>query len=112
MAAHTGLSGVTAYSVSKAGVLQLTRSLANEWAASGVRVNSVSPGFIPTPLNSAALEGTPRGEAVLAKTPQSRFGSPPDVSAAVVYLAGPGAGFVTGTSLVVDGGFLARGLGP
>ena len=105
------LTGVTAYAAAKSAIMGLTRSLANEWASLGIRTNAIAPGFIPTDLNRQFLEGTERGRRILEKTPMGRFGSTDEISAAGVYLASPGASFVNGHTIVIDGGYLACGIG-
>lgn len=101
---------VAAYSVSKAAVASLTRSLAVELAPKGVNVNAIAPGIFPTPLNASFVEGTPRGAELLMRTPMGRFGKTEEVVGAVLYLASDAASFVTGQTIVVDGGFLASGV--
>ena len=104
------LTEVAAYGASKAGVAALTKSLAVEWAPFGVCVNAILPGVFRTALNEGLLDGTDRGRELLMRTPMRRFGQPEEVSGAAVFLASEAAGFVTGTLLPVDGGFLASGV--
>lgn len=101
---------VAAYGASKAGVAALTQSLAIEWAQYGVRVNAIVPGVIPTPLNAALLDGTPRGQEFLMRTPMRRFGRADELAGAAVFLASEASSFVTGELLRVDGGMLASGV--
>jgi NAD(P)-dependent dehydrogenase (short-subunit alcohol dehydrogenase family) len=101
---------VAAYCASKAAVLSLTRSLACEWAADGISVNAIAPGVFPTELNGHLLTGTDRGREILTRTPMGRFGDPRELIGAAVLLASDGASFITGTCLVVDGGYLASGV--
>jgi NAD(P)-dependent dehydrogenase (short-subunit alcohol dehydrogenase family) len=109
LAGHRGWPRACAYAMSKHGVLGLTRTLGAEWAAQGVRVNSISPGFFMTELNRARMPEA-RKQAALARTPYARFGALEELVGAAVYLASPAAGFVTGTDIAVDGGYLAAGI--
>jgi NAD(P)-dependent dehydrogenase (short-subunit alcohol dehydrogenase family) len=96
------------YNVSKAGVIMLTKSLAGEWATRGVRVNSVSPGYIGTEMLNKGLKEYPDwGKVWLEMTPMGRLGTPTDVAHAVWYLASDAAAYATGTDLIVDGGYTA-----
>jgi len=104
------LSEVAAYAASKAGVVSLTRSLAVEWSKKGVIVNAIAPGVFRTDLNAQLLDSTPRGQELLMRTPMGRFGKTEELIGAAVFLASDGASFVTGQTLVVDGGFLASGV--
>jgi NAD(P)-dependent dehydrogenase (short-subunit alcohol dehydrogenase family) len=104
------LKDVAAYAASKSGVVSLTRSLAVEWAKRGVTVNAIAPGVFRTALNADLLETTPRGQELLMRTPMGRFGKTEEVVGAAVYLCSDAASFVTGHTLVVDGGFLASGV--
>lgn len=96
---------VPAYSASKGGIAQLTRSLAVAWAPEGIRVNAVAPGWISTPL-TAALQADPvRSAPILTRTPMARWGEPEDVAGPVIFLCSKAAAFVTGVVLPVDGGY-------
>ena len=98
------------YCASKAAVHHLTRVMAIEWAALGIRVNCVAPGYVRTELVEALhSQGRLDVSALEARAPQRRLGAPRDIADAVVYLAGDGAGFVTGSVLLVDGGWHAYG---
>jgi NAD(P)-dependent dehydrogenase (short-subunit alcohol dehydrogenase family) len=104
------LSEVAAYAASKAGIVSLTRSLAVEWSKKGVAVNAIAPGVFHTAMNADLLDNTPRGHELLTRTPMGRFGRNEELVGAAVYLASDAASFVTGQTLVVDGGFLASGV--
>jgi 2-deoxy-D-gluconate 3-dehydrogenase len=99
---------VPAYAASKGGVGQLTKALANEWAARGVQVNAIAPGYIATD-NTAALRSDPaRGPAILSRIPAGRWGTPEDLQGAAVFLASSASDYVNGEILTVDGGWMAR----
>jgi len=110
VSSHLPLSRVFAYSASKAGVLNLTRNVAQEFGAQGVRVNALCPGFFPAEQNRKVL--TPeRIDGIMRHTPMRRFGEPEELVGALLLLVSPKAGsFVTGTSVNVDGGFTAAWL--
>jgi NAD(P)-dependent dehydrogenase (short-subunit alcohol dehydrogenase family) len=105
-----GLLEVAAYSASKAAVASLTKSLAIEWAPHGICVNAITPGVIRTALNEKMLNGTPRGNEWLLRTPMKRFGQAEELAGAAVYLASDAASYTTGSVLIVDGGILASGV--
>lgn len=96
---------VPGYAASKGGIAQLTKSLAIAYAGDGIRVNAIAPGWIATPLTSALQSNQERSQAVLARTPLGRWGQPSDLLGGVLYLCSPAASFVTGTVLVIDGGY-------
>ena len=104
---HLPLSRVFAYSASKAGVLNLTRNVAQEFAASGVRVNAICPGFFPAEQNRRLLDAE-RIDNIIRNTPMRRFGEPEELVGALLLLVSPQAGsFLTGSAINVDGGFTA-----
>jgi 2-deoxy-D-gluconate 3-dehydrogenase len=99
---------VPSYAASKGGVAQLTKALANEWAAHGINVNSIAPGYMATD-NTSALQVDPvRSRQILERIPAGRWGEPADLMGAVVFLASRGSDYVNGHVLVVDGGWLGR----
>jgi NAD(P)-dependent dehydrogenase (short-subunit alcohol dehydrogenase family) len=106
LACHGG-ARVPAYSASKGGVVQLTKSLAIAYAADGIRVNAVAPGWVRTALTQSLQDDGERSAAILARTPLGRWAEPADIAGAVVFLCSPAARFVTGVVLPVDGGYLA-----
>ena len=110
MAAPTSSSVLPKRAASKAGVVSLTQSLTVEWSKQGVTVNAIVPGVFHTALNANLLDNTPRGQELLIRTPLGRFGKTEELVGAAIYLASDAATFVTGATLVVDGGFLASGV--
>ena len=104
------LKEVAAYAASKSALLSLTRSLAVEWATSGVNVNAIAPGVFRTDLNRKLLDETERGRELLMRTPMKRFGCAEELIGAAVLLASDAASYITGQCITVDGGFLASGV--
>lgn len=100
-----GIPSAVAYSASKGGVLQMTKSLACEWARFGINVNCVCPGFVETPLIKDNLENEKWLAYMNMRTPMRRLAKPEDVAGSVLFLASDMAQYITGTSIVVDGGF-------
>lgn len=111
----TSVSGLThvrtgsPYGMTKAALAQLTKNLACEWAADGIRVNSVAPWYIRTQRSEVALANPDYAEEVLERTPMGRIGEPEEVAAAVAFLCLPAASYITGECIAVDGGFLRYG---
>jgi len=109
MGGEAGGPGLGAYHASKHGILGMTKSAALEYATKGIRVNAVLPGQIDTPMNDRLKEAEPEMlEKITEEVPIKRLGKPEEIAAAVLFLAGPGASYVIGHGLAVDGGFLAR----
>lgn len=107
MNAFAALPRLPAYCASKGGLVMLTRALAHAWAADGIRVNAVAPGYIETPLNAEGRADSAHYDRIAARTAVKRWGQPEDVAGNVVFLCMPAADYVTGTVAAVDGGFLA-----
>jgi NAD(P)-dependent dehydrogenase (short-subunit alcohol dehydrogenase family) len=102
-----GAPHAPAYAASKGGVVALTKSLAVAWAADGIRVNAIAPGWIKTPLTVPARADEPRNRAIVERTPMGRWGDPEELVGPVLFLASEAARFVTGVVLPVDGGYAA-----
>jgi len=107
MLSYFGGPAVPAYTASKGGVAQLTKALAGAWAAEGIRVNAIAPGWIATELTRGLVEDEARSAAILGRTPMQRWGQPGDVGGAAVFLCSEAARFITGAILPVDGGYAA-----
>ena len=100
-----GIPGAVAYSASKGGIMQMTKSLACEWARFGITVNSVCPGFVDTPLIAENMANEKWLAYMNMRTPMRRLAKPEDVAGSILFFASEMADYITGTSLVVDGGF-------
>ncbi len=107
MLSYFGGGLVPGYAASKGGIAQLTKSLSIAYASDGIRVNALAPGWIETPLTQGLREDEARSRTLLERTPMGRWGTPQDLIGPTLFLAGPGAGFITGTILNVDGGYAA-----
>jgi NAD(P)-dependent dehydrogenase (short-subunit alcohol dehydrogenase family) len=101
-----GGARVPGYAASKGGVAQLTKSLAIAYAAEGIRVNAVAPGWVRTPMTEALQQDAARDAAIVARTPLARWAEPDDIAGAALFLCTPAARFVTGVVLPVDGGYM------
>ena len=104
LTAYFGSRGNPAYGASKAGIIQLTKTLAVAWARDDIRVNAIAPGFIATKMTGVSQSGAVN-DGILQRTPLGRWGTPEDIAGAAIFLASPMAGFITGETLSVDGGF-------
>jgi NAD(P)-dependent dehydrogenase (short-subunit alcohol dehydrogenase family) len=108
VAGHGGLPRSVPYCASKGGVELLTKALALDWAKRGVRVNTLAPGWVDTDLTHGLLEHAVHGKRLLDRTPMGRFAAPEDMAGGVVFLASDASAFMTGQSLVIDGGWGAE----
>src|SRR5690606_26975021 len=106
---HRVAGSVLPYTTSKAGLEQMTRAMALEWARYGIRVNALAPGYISTPLNSEFFASDP-GKALIRRIPQRRLGTPADLDGALLLLASDASAYMTGSSIVLDGGHLQSSL--
>ena len=110
MTSFVGMKFVSAYAASKAGVMQLTKALSNEWAGDGVQVNAIAPGYFKTRMNAAYFEPAHAElyRGITQRIPAARWGEPSDLQGALVFLASSASDYVSGVTLPVDGGFLGR----
>jgi 2-dehydro-3-deoxy-D-gluconate 5-dehydrogenase len=99
---------VASYTAAKHGLVGLTRLMANELAPAGITVNAIAPGYIATDNTTALRQDADRSRAILERIPAGRWGVPDDLATAVLFLAAPGSGYVTGSVVMVDGGWMAR----
>ncbi len=107
VAAHTGLTRGAAYCAAKAGVEALAKSLTKDWAARGVRINNVAPGYVKTDLTAGLSANDALRETIEARTPMARLADPAEMTGAVVFLASDAASYMSGATLAVDGGWIA-----
>lgn len=108
MLSYFGGITVPAYAASKGGVAQLTRALSNEWAARGINVNAIAPGYMATEMNTKLIEDEKRNSEILARIPAGRWGTPDDVKGIAVFLASAASDYLSGAIIPVDGGYLGR----
>lgn len=99
---------VPSYTASKSGVLGITRLLANEWAAQGINVNAIAPGYMATNNTQQLREDSTRNQQIVDRIPAGRWGTPDDLQGPVVFLASQASDYINGYTLAVDGGWLAR----
>lgn len=107
-ASFIAIGSAPAYTASKAGLLGFTRAVADQWARDGIRVNLVAPGFIETRMTAGVRNDDRKAGNTLRAIPARRFGTPAEVAAATLFLASPEASYITGQSIVVDGGLMLR----
>jgi NAD(P)-dependent dehydrogenase (short-subunit alcohol dehydrogenase family) len=107
MNAFVALPWIPAYCASKGGVVMLTKSLALAWAADGIRLNAIAPGYVETQINAEGRKDAAHYERIRSRIPQGRWAQPDDIAGSAVFLASKAAKYITGTVLAVDGGFLA-----
>jgi 2-deoxy-D-gluconate 3-dehydrogenase len=106
--AFNGARNIVGYSTAKHGLIGMTKCLSNEWAPLGVTVNNIAPGFIDTEMIGSITNNTKRTGEIVGRIPVGRLGTPKDLVGAMLFLASEEARYVTGTTLVVDGGWLGR----
>ncbi|CAN7425079.1 2-dehydro-3-deoxy-D-gluconate 5-dehydrogenase KduD [Pararhizobium sp. LjRoot238] len=108
MLSYQGGIRVVAYTAAKHGIVGLTKAMANELAAHGITVNAIAPGYMATDNTSALRQDANRSRDILARIPMGRWGTPDDLATAILFLASPASGYVTATTIPVDGGWLSR----
>ena len=99
---------IPAYAASKGAIVTLTKSLANEWTGKGITVNALAPGYVETDMNSDLRNDESRMKEILSRIPAGRWGTPNDFRGPTVFLASAGSGYVSGETIVVDGGWMGR----
>lgn len=99
---------VPAYAASKGAVAQLTKSFANEWTSRGITVNAVAPGYVETDMNAALLKDEDRLRSISERIPAGRWGNPEDFKGSVIFLTSKASAYVSGHTMVVDGGWMGR----
>lgn len=99
---------IPAYAASKGGVAQLTKALSNDWAAKGININAIAPGYMNTKLNTALINDPVRNAEVLSRIPQKRWGTGDDLKGLIIFLASSASDYISGTVIPVDGGYLGR----
>lgn len=104
---HITLPRLSIYAASKAGIKQFTKGLANEWAQAGVRINSISPAFIATPLVEKVVQDAAWRQIIDSRTPMKRLGTPEEVADLIIFLASSRSSYITGTDITIDGGWTA-----
>ena len=109
MSSYFGIEMVPAYGAAKAGIVQLTKTLAVAWAKHGIRVNAVAPGIVETGMTAPMMPFEQLTGPLLARTPMGRFAAPEEIAPAVLFLTSPAARYITGQTLAVDGGFSVAG---
>lgn len=108
MLSFIGGSRVPAYAASKGAVMQITKTMSNEWAKHNINVNAIAPGYMDTALNANFMKNKERSEFILSRIPAARWGQPNDIDGVAVFLATRASDYVTGITIPVDGGFLAN----